>query len=57
MPADKVERWQRQVGLKYSGLTEREKESDREQADKISRHCPRAIFVVRTAIEHVRHPM
>lgn len=35
MPADKVERWQRQAGLNYSGLTEREKESDREQADKV----------------------
>lgn len=35
MPADKVKHWQRQVDTPYAQLTEREKDSDREQADKI----------------------
>ncbi len=35
MPAEKAERWQRQMNTPYSELTERERESDREQADKI----------------------
>ena len=35
IPADKVERWQRQIDTTYTGLTEHEKDSDREQADKI----------------------
>jgi len=35
MPADKVIRWQRQMNTLYSDLTETEKDSDREQADKI----------------------
>ena len=34
MPADKVERWQLQMDTAYSELTEREKESDREQVRK-----------------------
>ncbi len=35
IPADKVERWTRQKDTAYMHLTEREKESDREQADKV----------------------
>lgn len=35
MPAALVERWQRQMSTSYADLTEREKDSDREQADKI----------------------
>lgn len=35
MPAAKVERWQRQMETPYAKLTEGEKGSDREQADKI----------------------
>lgn len=35
MPAAKVERWQRQMNMAYAELTEGEKDSDREQADKI----------------------
>lgn len=35
IPADKVERWTRQIETPYADLTEREKESDREQVRKI----------------------
>lgn len=35
MPAAKVERWKRQMETDYAQLTEAEKESDREQADKV----------------------
>jgi len=35
IPAEKVERWQRQVDTDYAGLSEREKDSDRDQADKV----------------------
>jgi len=35
IPADKVERWMRQQGAPYDALTEKERESDRHQADKV----------------------
>ncbi len=35
MPADKVERWSRQMETDYSGLTEKERMSDRDQVDKV----------------------
>lgn len=35
IPVDKVKHWQRQMDTPYSDLTEREKDSDREQADKV----------------------
>lgn len=35
IPAEKVERWTRQMNTTYADLSEAEKESDREQADKI----------------------
>jgi hypothetical protein len=35
IPSDKVERWKRQQNTTYEGLSEQEKESDREQADKV----------------------
>jgi len=35
IPANKVERWSRQMAVPYSELSEQEKESDREQADKV----------------------
>ena len=35
LPGDKVERWKQQMNKPYSELTEKERESDREQADKI----------------------
>lgn len=35
MPAEKVQRWGGQLRTPYSALTEKERESDREQADKV----------------------
>lgn len=35
IPAEYVERWRRQMETAYSQLPESERESDREQADKI----------------------
>lgn len=35
IPADKVKRWERQIGAYYGELTEQERESDRHQADKV----------------------
>jgi hypothetical protein len=35
MPADKVERWKRQMETDYTDLTDKERESDRHQADKV----------------------
>ena len=35
IPTDKVERWSRQMNTPYSDLTDKEKESDRHQADKV----------------------
>lgn len=35
IPVDKVARWRRQIDTPYSELTDRERESDLEQADKI----------------------
>jgi hypothetical protein len=34
IPADLVERWQKQIETPYSELTDKEKESDREQVRK-----------------------
>ena len=35
IPGDKVERWSKQMNTPYDKLSEQEKESDREQADKV----------------------
>jgi len=35
IPKDSVDHWKRQIKTKYSDLTEDEKDSDLEQADKI----------------------
>jgi hypothetical protein len=35
IPADKVERWERQARTLYAALSDREQESDRHQADKV----------------------
>lgn len=35
IPAEKVQHWQRQMNTPYAELSEREKNSDREQADKV----------------------
>jgi Cft2 family RNA processing exonuclease len=37
IPPDKVERWQRQLATPYQALSEREKQSDRNQAVKLLR--------------------
>lgn len=34
IPAMSVENWERQIATPYAGLTEREKQSDREQVDR-----------------------
>lgn len=35
IPVEKIEHWRRQMSTEYCNLTEKEKDSDREQADKI----------------------
>jgi DICT domain-containing protein len=35
IPADKAERWKRQLKTRYNELTEAEKQSDLQQADKV----------------------
>lgn len=35
IPVEKIARWTKQIEADYADLTEREKDSDREQADKI----------------------
>ena len=35
IPANLVRRWKRQIATDYADLTEREKDSDRDQADKV----------------------
>ncbi|MBN2048681.1 MAG: hypothetical protein JW750_12620 [Anaerolineaceae bacterium] len=35
IPAEKAARWQRQMNTPYTELSDKEKDSDREQADKI----------------------
>lgn len=35
IPAALVARWQRQIATKYADLSEKEQDSDREQADKV----------------------
>jgi hypothetical protein len=39
IPADKVERWQRQMSTAYQNLPEAEKESDRQLALKVLQAC------------------
>ena len=44
IPPEMVKRWQRQIGTNYIDLTEREKDSDRKEADKY-------IELIRTLLE------
>ena len=37
IPADSVRRWKRQCATKYEDLPEEEKESDRDEADKMTK--------------------
>lgn len=39
IPAELVERWKRQMNIQYDALPEREKRSDRAEADKILDVC------------------
>lgn len=43
LPADLVARWERQISLSYTELTERERDSDREQVRKYLPVISRAI--------------
>jgi hypothetical protein len=47
IPAESVTRWERQVATPYAELSEREKESDREQVD---RYWPLAVAVIREQV-------
>lgn len=42
IPSWAVERWTRQLATPYASLSEREKESDREEADRVLRLLERA---------------
>jgi len=46
LPADLVEKWERQIATDYANLSEKEKESDREQVRKylpsIARHMDKS---------------
>lgn len=59
MPAVKVQRWQRQMNTPYAELTDQERESDREQADKVlavleQQRAPTAKPDLRRAREHIQ---
>ena len=51
MPADKVKRWTRQMHTPYAELTDKERESDREQADKMIVLFEGAITMLRQRAE------
>ncbi len=48
IPSDKVERWKRQMYTDYYNLSEKEKDSDRHQADKV-------LDVLQRAFAYMRH--
>ena len=45
IPAEKVERWMRQMNTGYDDLTDKEKESDRNQVDKFMHLIMEAMLV------------
>lgn len=51
MPADKVKRWTRQMHTPYAELSDKERESDREQADKMIVLFEGAITMLRQRAE------
>lgn len=47
IPSDKADRWRRQMDTAYPDLTDKERESDRHQADKV-------LAVVQPELDHLR---
>ena len=54
IPADLVQRWQRQAMTDYADLTESEKKSDRDQADKVLRVLRQDVPALLDEIERLR---
>ena len=54
IPGDKVNRWMRQMKTSYADLSEKERESDRHQADKIISVLAEGPIVMPLVYEHDR---
>uniref|UniRef100_A0A6H1ZYA2 Uncharacterized protein n=1 Tax=viral metagenome TaxID=1070528 RepID=A0A6H1ZYA2_9ZZZZ len=60
IPKHKVERWSRQMNSKYLDLPDREKESDRKEADsmlKIIKMTNKSIILIILILAHLSGPM